>query len=134
MKDLLTYCGNIQALRDEVAAKFLDTEWEFHKFLVQDEETGEVTASLLAQTPIRYSVEGRTVALCRVSDEQEVFLLALDSLEVIGSHTKGAQNYTFLAGGQVKMESVYSTAPYITQDPDGVDVEITPPVMFGVFA
>ena len=134
MKDLLTYVENIDALRAELVIKFEDKEWEFNKFLIQEEETGYINATLLAQTPIQYKGGNNSVALCRVNAEQEAFLMALGSLEVIGSHTKGAQNYTFLAGGQVKMESVYSTAPYITQDPDGVDVEITPPVMFGVFA
>jgi len=74
--------------------------------------------------------------LYQVSTGQQTFIESLQSIEILGEHEKGANDYTFYdeTTGRAKYAEVYSTDSYEINDVEGGTITISPPKMFGVFS
>ena len=119
MKDIVTYCPDLEALKTELVD--LDS--------VDEEGNGNLP---LTRTPIQYAANGsQSLALCRFMDDSKIVELAkLNNLEVLGTYEEIFSDSEKLA----KYTNVYSIDPVTITDENGEEVVYQPPKKFGVFA
>ena len=119
MKDIVTYCPDLDALNAELLQLGLV------------DEDGNASLPLI-RTPIQYSKDGvKSLALCRFVDEAKITDLAkITCLELLGTYDEVFAD----PDKKAKYTSVYSLDPVVYTDEEGNEVTYTPPEKFGVFA
>ncbi len=120
MKDLISYCENIEDLRAELT----DND--------HTDEDGSPVFPLPNRTPTQKRNDPKTVTLVRcTSDDDEQVLHSFNSLEVLGTYEEVFADDEKYA----KYSAAYPHDPYTVTDPEtGEEITITPPKKFGVFA
>lgn len=120
MKDFISYCENIEALRTEL----INTG--------HIDEDGNPLFPLANSTPTQTHNHPETVTLIRcVTDYDEQVLRSFESVEVLGTYDEVFADDEKYA----KYSSAYPHDPYTIKDPEtGEEITITPPKKFGVFA
>lgn len=119
MKDVVTYCPDLEALKAELV-----------ELGSVDDEGNAILP--LTRTPIQYAAKGsQSLALCRFMDESEITALNhLQNLELLGTYEEVFASPELMA----KYTSVYDLSPITTTDENGEEVTYQPPEKFGVFA
>lgn len=131
MKTIVAHIPDLTAFRAECKA----LAEQGNPFFDVDEDTGAVVYKI-DKVPVVYSAEGtQSVCLVRLSSPEEIQQFnALDSVQRIGEHRAGRSTYDFDEGGEAIYDSIYDRTPVTLISPDGVEIEITPPQLIGVFA
>lgn len=121
MKDLISYCPDIEALRTELTDRGY-----------VEEETKEPVFPLGNVTPTQKSNNPVTIKLVRcVTDEDVELLNSFDSLEILGTYDEVFSDDEKYA----KYSSAYPHDEYTTTYQDtGEEITVTPPKKFGVFS
>ena len=117
MKDLITYCPDLNALRKDL----IDS--------AQVDEGGNPVLNVI-KTPVQYSTDKmKSLSLVRCLTTEGEGALQFNHLEILGTYDEVFKDPEKMA----KYESVYSTKPYEVEDDQGNKQMITPPKKFGVF-
>ena len=117
MKDLVTYCPDLNALRKDL----IDS--------AQVDEEGNPVLNVI-KTPVQYSKDGlKSLSLVRCLTTEGERDLQFNHLEILGTYDEVFKDLEKMA----KYESVYSTKPYDVEDDQGNTQTVTPPKKFVVF-
>ena len=128
--DLITYVEDRQAMYEEAAIIAQDVTHPLYNYFTIDDELQ--LAFLVTKVPVQYN-GNKSITLTRGLTRELIELT--DSIEVIGSHTRGDDAYVFDSPeAEAKCEGVRSTTPYSIDDGEGGTYMYTPHKMFGVFA
>ena len=120
MKDVITYCADLDALRKELTSLNRTTE-------AVEGETPTPVLNVM-KTPVMEK-DGHSLSLVRIMNAEDEEALHLNSIEVLGTYDEVFADPEKMA----KYESVYSTQPYEVADEDGKKHNVEPPKKFGVF-
>ena len=100
-----------------------------------DEDTGE-SKLVLPVTGVIASIGTATASICRLSEEQYDWLIALPRVVELGSAPviKEMEDITWIGSGKGLYHAIHLQTPYDVDDGEGGTITVTPPLLHCILA